>query len=235
MDSAPSHPHNALVPAPKIENDFYDWHHRHEEKCQLVQGRKDFKVVCLGDSITHMFELAHQGCARGKRVWEGRMEPLGALNLGFGWDRTQNVLWRLHHGEFDGLKPLLAQVLIGTNNFSATANCPANNPEEIVGGIGAVVSKIHELSPKTAVLVLGVFPRDKRGSPMRTQIERLNDILKTACTGRPGVFYRDMGGIFLNENGEIPVEIMNDQTHPTEKGYQLWADAILPVWKELGV
>lgn len=235
MRAAPNFANRALVPTPKIEDDFYDWYCRHDEKCQIVRGRKDFKVVCLGDSITHMFELAHQGFVRGKRVWDERLEPLGALNLGFGWDRTQNVLWRLDHGEFEGLSPLLAQVLIGTNNFGATENFHPNTPEEVAEGIQAVVTKVHQLSPKTTVLVLGVFPRDKMGSPMRSRIEQLNKILKPALAGRAGVQYRDIGSIFLDQQGEIPTDMMNDGTHPTEKGYQRWADAIVPIWKELGV
>lgn len=39
-----------------------------------------------------------------------------AVNLGFNSDQTDNVLWRLQHGEIDGITPKLAIVMIGTNN-----------------------------------------------------------------------------------------------------------------------
>ena len=40
------------------------------------------------------------------------------------------------------------------------------------------------------------------------------------------VFYRDIGSIFLDADGNIPTDIMSDGLHPTPKGYELWGDAI---------
>ena len=40
------------------------------------------------------------------------------------------------------------------------------------------------------------------------------------------MFYLDIGSKFLNANGEIPLDIMPDQLHPTAKGYDIWFDAI---------
>jgi hypothetical protein len=38
-------------------------------------------------------------------AWQRLFGHTRVLNLGFGWDRTQNVLWRPEHGDFDGLRP----------------------------------------------------------------------------------------------------------------------------------
>ena len=46
------------------------------------------------------------------------------------------------------------------------------------------------------------------------------------------VFYMDIGDKFL-VNGVGPTDIMADGLHPTAKGYQIWADAILPTVKRL--
>lgn len=216
----------AVIPVPKLENDFYDWYARHEEKCRLLAARQDYGIVFIGDSITHLFEAADQGGPRGLRVWNefyARRKPLG---LGFGWDRTQNVLWRLQHGEFTGLMPQLAVLLVGTNNLTGTANARTNTPPEIVAGITAICDEIHLRSPQTVVLALGVLPRSTPNDPLRDQIREINAGLVALPASRPFVRHLDFGAHFLQPDGSIPTSLMNDLVHPLEPGYRLWAEAI---------
>jgi lysophospholipase L1-like esterase len=42
-----------------------------------------------------------------------------------------------------------------------------------------------------------------------------------------------LGGQFLESDGSISVEVMADALHPTERGYQIWADAVMPTFREL--
>jgi len=49
-------------------------------------------------------------------TWKQFYEPRKALNLGFSGDTTAHLLWRLDHGEVDGLHPKAVVLLIGTNN-----------------------------------------------------------------------------------------------------------------------
>jgi len=60
-------------------------------------------------------------------AWNHCFAGFEVTNLGFGWDRTENVLWRLDHGELDGIKPRVIIIKIGTNNTSVT-NSPAISP-----------------------------------------------------------------------------------------------------------
>ena len=39
----------------------------------------------------------------------------------------------------------------------------------------------------------------------------------------------DIGPKMLAPDGTLPEEITSDFCHPTEKGYQIWADSILPL------
>ena len=71
---------------------------------------------------------AQPGRANGAESWDALFGNR-ALNLGFGWERTQNVLWRIDHGELDGLNPKLAVIHIGTNNLATTKNYKAGTPE----------------------------------------------------------------------------------------------------------
>lgn len=215
----------AVVPCSKIEDDFYDWFARHEAKCAEARaGRHD--VVFIGDSITHFFE-GHPGFAdKGDKIWCKFYGRRHALNLGFGYDRTQNVLWRLANGEFQGQTPKLVVLNIGTNNLTATAKCREFTASEIVEAILAICDEIHRRSPKTHIIVMAVFPRDKAASPLRARIVELNAKLSEAIPSRGFCELVDIGRKFLDADGEIPLEVMPDLTHPSAEGYRRWAGAI---------
>src|SRR5262249_8417608 len=85
----------ALIPVARLEYDSYDWYARHEAELQLQKSAHP-EVVLIGDSITHFWAgepLARQ--SNGPTAWQRAFGGLSVVNLGFGWDRTQNVLWRL--------------------------------------------------------------------------------------------------------------------------------------------
>jgi lysophospholipase L1-like esterase len=221
----------AMVPTPKIENDFYDWHARHEEKVTLAR-RRNHDMVFIGDSITHLFEGDPNLPGRGEDIWR-KYYGDRALNLGFGWDRTQNVLWRLEHGEMAGQTPRLIVLLIGTNNLSATANARANTPPEIAQAISLIVDQLKELSPASRILMLGLLPRGAVQDQFRLEITQVNSLVKSAVSKQKRTDFLDFGSAFLASDGTIPVSLMEDGVHPTTAGYRLWADAIAPFVPEV--
>ena len=222
----------AIVPVPKLENDCYDWYARHEAVLK-VKDQINPEIVMIGDSITHFWggppEFRIQN---GARAWKDLFGERRVLNLGFGWDRTQNVLWRLEHGEFDGLRPRYVVLNIGTNNFSGTANARANSPAEVAEGIKAICQRIREKSPESRIILMGVLPRgQKANDPFRAKILELNKLL--AEVGKtPGVTFLDIGPQFLSPDGELPRKFMGDYCHPSEEGYALWAAALKPLLQE---
>ncbi len=221
--------HSAVIPVPKLEEDFYDWWPRHEAKCaEAAAGPHD--LVFIGDSITHLFEgYPAGGIPRGERIWQEFYAPRRALNLGFGWDRTQNVLWRLDHGEFSGQTPRLVVLLIGTNNLTGSTNAPSNTPAEIAEGVQAVCGRIHALSPASRILLMGLFPRgEARTAPFRSAIRETNAHLAAFAAARPLLEFSEIGRLFLDSDEILPPRIMNDGVHPTEAGYRIWAEAIEP-------
>ena len=173
------------------------------------------EVIFIGDSIT-------QGWGGGgKAVWERHYGPRKAVSLGIGGDRTQHVLWRLDHGELDGIKPKVAVLMIGTNNISS------NSPDEIASGVTAIVKKVRDKLPATKVLLLGVFPRSAKPDSTRDRVRAVNEKIKGLDDGQ-SVKYLDISQVFLNPDGTISKEIMPDYLHLSPKGYRLWADAIEP-------
>lgn len=220
----------AVLPVPKLENDFYDWHQRHEQVKALIRSQP-VDLVFIGDSITHMFGgLPPSPVHRGSNVWERYYGKRNAVNLGFGWDRTQNVLWRLENGEFDGLKPKAAVLLIGTNNRTGTKNARENSPAEIAEGIEAVCTTIHALSPATQIVLLSVLPRSPAHfvAPIR-EINRR--IARLESLGY--VTFLDLWPGFAEADGLPKKELMADTVHPSAQGYEVWAQALEPVLVKL--
>lgn len=218
----------AIIPVPKLENDFYDWYQRHETK-KAAAAARHYDLIFIGDSITHLFAGDPNWPDRGEKVWEEYYASRNALNLGYGWDRTQNVLYRLHNGEFAGQSPRLIVLNIGTNNLTGTANAVANTPAEILAGIEAIVALIRQAAPATRFLIMGIFPRNTAADPIRQQIRELNRLLRKMVEDGSGMTFMDIGTVFLDPQGEIVKELMPDLCHPSAAGYRLWAEAVEPV------
>ncbi len=216
----------ALVPVPKLEDDCYDWYARHAEVLK-VKDQIAPEIVMIGDSITHFWSGPPRApIQNGPQAWQRLFGERRVLNLGFGWDRTQNVLWRLDHGEFDGLHPRWVVVNIGTNNFSTTAHAQANTPAQVAEGIRAICLRVRSKSPESRIIVMGVLPRGaKADDPFRVKIGELNKLLPELGQV-PGITFLDIGDKFVQPGGELPRSLMGDFCHPTEAGYAIWAAAL---------
>lgn len=159
-------------------------------------------------------------------VWNRCYGPLHAADFGIGYDRTQNVLWRIEHGELAGLKPRVVVLLIGTNNAGNEDNGqPRNTTPEIVEGVSAIVTELRARLPESKILLFGIFPRGEKNDPVRGQVKAVNDQLAKLDDGKR-VKFMDIGSKFLEPDGTLPREIMPDLLHPNEKGYQIWSDAM---------
>jgi lysophospholipase L1-like esterase len=227
-DTVPAE-NTAVVPVPKLENDSYDWYARHEAVLK-IKDQVNPEIVMIGDSITHFWAGPPQAhIQHGPQSWKQLFDGRRALNLGFGWDRTQNVLWRLDHAEFDGLHPRYVVLNIGTNNFSGTGHARANTPAQVAEGIRAICIRLRSKSPESRIIVMGVLPRGAKASdPFRAKIAELNRLLPELGK-TPGITFLDIGAEFLQPGGELPRSLMGDFCHPTEQGYAIWAGALKPL------
>ncbi|MFC5457522.1 GDSL-type esterase/lipase family protein [Prosthecobacter fluviatilis] len=205
----------------------YDWAKRHALTSAAVKKAKP-QILFIGDSITHFFggEQFDGYSLRGQQTWGEFYAPRNAGNLGFGWDKTENVLWRLQHGAVDGISPELIVIMIGTNN---TGTCSA---PDIAVGIEAIVQELSKRLPQSKILLLGIFPRGEKPNPQREKITEINGII-AKLHGTHNVAFLDIGPKFLTPEGLITKDIMPDFLHPNEKGYRIWAEAIEPTVKHL--
>ena len=110
--------------------------------------------------------------------WKALFGNRHVLNLGFGWDRTQNVLKRIELGELDGIDPKWIVIHIGTNNLSSTPHYRDGTPAQIAEGIAAVVERAQAKCPHAQVILMAVFPREKGATnPQRERIAQINKLL----------------------------------------------------------
>ncbi len=220
----------ACIPHAKLENDSYGWEQRHEAILAMHKSLSP-EVVMIGDSITHFWagEPNTPNGNKGTEAWKDLFKDRPVLNLGFGWDRTQNVLWRFDHGELQGLKPKCIVIHIGTNNLAGTANARENTAAEIAEGIQAVVERAKAQCPGAKIILMAVFPRGETAdNPMRLKVAAINAFLP-AVAKASNVTLSDIGQQFCGPDGKISQEIMNDFLHPTAKGYTIWANALKPL------
>jgi lysophospholipase L1-like esterase len=204
----------------------YDWTARHREASALMRSRRP-DIVMLGDSITHFWGGEPIGGRRtGVAEWDRFFAGRSVVNLGYGWDRTENVLWRLDNGEFEGVTPKVVVLMIGTNNITL------NTPAEIAAGVEAICTKLNERSPATRILLLAIFPRGQKPDAIRAKVDDVNRLL-ARLDGRANVTFLDIGATFLEADGSISADVMYDFLHPTAKGYAIWSAAMAPVLDRL--
>ena len=208
----------SVTPQPRI----VEWWFARQAQKIAEMSKGEIDLLMVGDSITNNFDSI------GAPVWKKYFEPRKAINLGFGGDRTNHVLWRLDHLPKLKKAPRGAVVLIGTNNIC----WGSDKPRQTAVGVQAIARKLGELYPEMKILVLGVFPRRRKlDHPHRKQIIELNSYLPALLKDLKNVKFLDIGPKFLDEKGFLSKEMMPDTTHPSEKAHEIWAKAIEP---ELG-
>jgi hypothetical protein len=199
------------------EPDIYEWKERHEAILQAV-GERSPKKVIIGNSITHYWGGTPSHDRKwGKETWTKFMEPAGFQNLGYGWDRIENVLWRIEHGELDGYDADEVIMMIGTNNYKL------NTDQEIVDGLRYLVRAIKGKQPNAKVKVVGILPRRDAEAWVKTINKSIKKMAKEeSCQ------YVEAGKGLLLSNGKIDESLfIGDGLHPNDKGYATMIPALL--------
>lgn len=197
----------------------YNWQNRHD--AILVRNRAiKPDVVIIGDSIVHYWGGEPQApLVWAAQSWADCFAGLSVENLGFGWDRTENVLWRIEHGELDDIKPKAVILLIGTNNISLNA------PEEIASGIIAVCQAIQAKQEQAKILLLGILVR-RDDKPGDSDTERVNDLLAAHFQEAGAVIFHDLGPAFRMADGTPNASLFSDGIHINAAGYKVLGSKI---------
>jgi lysophospholipase L1-like esterase len=216
-------------PAPRTDTNSQTAHEQLLAKAR--QGRID--VYFEGDSITRRWgatdypELLEN--------WKKNFFGWNAADFGWGADRVENILWRLENGELDDVNPKAIILLAGTNNVGN--RIPPEGIEaaaaNVTKGLEAVVRVMRSKAPNAVIVLMGIFPRNDNLAVM-PEIERINSNLSAMADGRK-IRYLNINDQLADHNGKLHDGMMNDRDklHPLLNGYQVWADALKPLFTEL--
>jgi lysophospholipase L1-like esterase len=203
------------------QRDSYNWLERHEEVVRLNHEEQP-DIVLIGNSITHYWAGTPKARdARGTKSWEKLFKGHTVRNMGFGWDRIENALWRIYHGELDGFNAKKVFLLMGTNNLDR------NNDEEIVDGILSLVKAVRSRQPEAKIYVCGILPR----AWAESHVQLVNALLQRRLIGADAT-YVDMTPEVVQDDGRVINELFIDGLHPNEEGYARMAKMMEKAVKE---
>ncbi len=189
-------------------------------------GRVD--VYFVGDSITRRWGaldypafLAH---------WRETFHGWHAGNFAWGGDRTEHILWRLEHGELDGVNPKVIVIQAGTNNVGRVPGGSAK-VEGIVRGIRAIVEACRTKAPDATIVLTGIFPRSDSPAVLR-EIAQINAAIETFADGR-AIRFLNINDRLADADGLLRSEVSPDGLHLSLEGYRIWAESLTPLLREL--
>lgn len=204
------------------------WWYDHFENLKARAKAHDFKIVFLGDSITHFWTDS----SRGGPVWKANFESgeYEAINFGMCGDRTEHVLWRIEHGQFDNVKPKAIVLMIGTNNTSYHEVWQADQvPMDTIAGVRAVVRKLREVCPEAKIILHPIFPHGaKIDDEHRVNDDIVNGMIKNLADGEY-VAWCDFNSRLVAPDGSGIEKLMpGDFWHLGTPGYEIWAEEVKP-------
>lgn len=175
-------------------------------------NKADPPEICFfGNSITHFWGGLPEGpFSNGGNTWDENFNDLGIRNFGFGWDRIENVLWRVYHEELDGFDAEQIVVMLGTNNLNL------NTEEEIIDGLVLLIGAIKVRQENANISLIGLLPRKNQ----ETRVYELN-LKISKLAGSLQIHYKDIGKNLLDEHGNIKESLFLDGLHPNVEGYRI--------------
>jgi lysophospholipase L1-like esterase len=215
-------------PAPRTDPNSLIAHQQLLEKAR--KGHID--IYFEGDSITRRWGATDYPELLAN--WKQNFFGWNAADFGWGADKTENILWRLENGELDGVNPKIIVLLAGTNNVGRTL-APENADAKIAdvtSGIQAILRVLQTKAPDATIILTAIFPRNDNLAVMPV-IDRINQNLSKLADGKK-VRYLNINDNLADRDGKLFDGMMNaDKLHPALKGYQVWADALKPIFTEL--
>jgi lysophospholipase L1-like esterase len=205
------------------------------------------KLVFVGDSITDFWLLGDDpwipGRWHGRRIWDesfaGSVPQNRALNIGISGDRTEHLLHRILPrskgglGQLDApaLAPEFFVLMVGINNSYAPESPVADS---VFDGVVAVMRALHARKPRARLMLQSMLPTSE---PARDDaVVRPVNARLAALAKSPEfagfTFWLDLYPSFVDAQGRQDARLFVDGLHPSEAGYRVWRDRLVPALDE---
>jgi lysophospholipase L1-like esterase len=217
-------------PMPRSDQNSQIAHAQLLEKAR--KGRID--VYFEGDSITRRWGTSDEQYKALLANWRENFFGWNTADFGWGGDTTQNILWRLKNGELDNVNPKIIVVMVGTNNVGTLASQGSEDPRvaDITRGIKAILDICQLKAPNATIVLMGITPRNDNLAVMPI-INQINDNIARFADGKK-IKYLNINDRLADKDGKLFEGMANrDGLHLDVKGYQVWADALKPIFTEL--
>jgi cephalosporin-C deacetylase len=191
-------------------------------------------IYFIGDSITRRWGTSDDQYKEFLANWRQNFFGWNAANFGWGGDTTQNILWRLKNGELDNVNPKIIVLLAGTNNVGKLSPQGSEDPRvaDITRGIKAILEVCLQKAPNAMIVLMGITPRNDNMAVMPI-INMVNDNIAKFADGEK-IKYLNINNHLADKDGKLIDGMANhDGLHLEVKGYQVWADALKPIFTEL--
>jgi lysophospholipase L1-like esterase len=195
-----------------------------------TQGKID--VYFMGNSITRRWGATDYPDFLAN--WKQNFFGWNAANFGWGADRIEHMLWRIENGELDDVNPKVIVIDAGTNNIGSI---PGDDEKvaDITRGLRALIDISRRKAPNATIVVTGIFPRnDNRNAPLAVipEINRVNENISRLADGK-SIRYVNVNDKLAAKDGKLFDGMTVDALHLSLKGYQIWADALIPIFTEV--
>ncbi|HXG92023.1 MAG TPA: acetylxylan esterase [Blastocatellia bacterium] len=201
----------------------------------LEKARKGpIDIYFLGDSITRRWGTSDAQYKEFLANWRQNFFGWNAANFGWGGDTVQNILWRIKNGELDNVNPKVIVLLAGTNNVGNQPSQGDKDPRvaEITNGIKAILETCEQKAPGATIVLMGITPRNDNLAVMPL-INKVNERIARLADGKK-IRYLNINDKLADKKGRLFEGMANrDGLHLDVKGYQVWADALKPIFTEL--
>ena len=203
---------------------------------ELLEKRKKGRidVYFLGDSITRRWGTSDEQYKAFLANWRQNFFGWNAADFGWGGDTTQNILWRLQNGELDDVNPKIIVLMAGTNNVGRQSPQGPDDPRvaDVTRGIKAILDVCRRKAPKATIVLMGITPRNDNMAVMPI-INQINERIAKFADGKK-VRYVNINDRLADREGKLYEGMTNrDGLHLDVKGYQVWADALNPIFIRL--
>lgn len=198
---------------------------------QLLAKRKQGKIDIYfeGDSITRRWGatdypefLTH---------WNKNFHGWNAANFAWGGDNTHNILWRLQNGELDGVSPKVVVLQAGTNNLPWSGPADDAKVDEVFTGIKAIIREFQKRVPDATIIVTALFPRPQN-TALAPTIDKINERIAPLADGKK-VRFLNINDELTDSDGNLLPGVSPDGLHFQERGFEIWAAALKPIFTEL--